>query len=97
MQLQQRLTALKIKNIEIEKMKRLQKNEIEKSRSFNVFVNTRRKNQFFQFLIFINLFFIYNIVIITVNESINSEKKFNKLFSLDKFIDKFDCEFIFFD
>ena len=58
MQLQQRLNILKIKNTKIEKIKRLQKNEIEKSCFFNVFVNTRRENQLFQFSTFIN-FFIY--------------------------------------
>ena len=80
MQLQQRLNALKISNAEIEKVKRLQKDENEKSRSFNFFINSRRENQFFQFSIFINLFFIHNIVIITVSDSVNDKKKFNKLF-----------------
>ena len=47
MQLQQQLNILKINNVKIEKIKRLQKDKIEKSRFFNVFVNTRRKNQFF--------------------------------------------------
>ena len=47
MQLQQRLNVLKINNIEIKKVKQLQKNEIEKLRSFNAFVNTRYKNSFF--------------------------------------------------
>ena len=56
MQLQQRLNVLKISNVKIEKIKRLQKNENEKSRSFNVFINSRRENQFFQFSIFINFF-----------------------------------------
>ena len=97
MQLQQRLNVLKISNVEIKKIKRLQKNEIKKSRFFNVFVNTRRENSFFQFSIFINFFFIYNIVIIIVNDFANNKKKFNKFFSFDKFIDKFNCEFIFFD
>ena len=63
-------------------MKRLQKSKIEKSRFFNVFANTRRKNQFFQFSIFINLFFIYNIVIIIVNEFINNKKKLINFFYL---------------
>ena len=97
MQLQQRLNVLKINNVKIEKMKRLQKNEIEKSRFFNAFVNTRQKNQFFQFSVFINLFFIYNIVTIITNNFVNNEKKFNKLFLFNKFIDKLNCEFIFFD
>ena len=97
MQLQQRLNVLKINNVKVEKMKQLQKNEIKKSCFFNVFVNTRRKNSFFQFSTFINLFFIYNIVIITVNDFANNKKKFNKLFSLDKFINKFNYEFTFFD
>ena len=96
-QLQQRLNALKINNVEIEKIKRLQKNKNEKSRFFNVFINSRRKNQFFQFSIFINFFFIHDIVIIIVNDFVNDEKKFNKLFFSNKFIDKFNCEFIFFD
>ena len=47
MQLQQRLNVLKISNIEIEKIKRLQKNEIKKSCFFSVFINTRRENFFF--------------------------------------------------
>ena len=97
MQLQQRLNVLKINNAEIEKVKRLQKSENEKSRFFNVFINSRWENQFFQFSIFINLFFIHDIVIITVNDFVNDKKKFNKLFFSNKFIDKFDCEFIFFD
>ena len=80
MQLQQRLNVLKISNAEIEKVKRLQKDENEKSRSFNFFINSRRENQFFQFSIFINLFFIHNIVIITVSDSVNDKKKFSKLF-----------------
>ena len=97
MQLQQRLNALKINNAEIEKVKRLQKDKNEKSRFFNVFINSRRKNQLFQFSIFINLFFIHDIVIITVNDFVNDKKKFNKLFFSNKFIDKFDYELIFFD
>ena len=97
MQLQQRLNALKISNVEIEKVKRLQKNENEKSRFFSVFINSRRENQLFQFSAFINLFFIYDIVTITVSDFVNDEKKFNKLFFSNKFIDKFDCELIFFD
>ena len=80
MQLQQRLNVLKISNVEIEKIKRLQKNENEKSRFFNVFINSRRENQFFQFSIFINFFFIHDIVIIIVNDFVNDEKKFNKFF-----------------
>lgn len=96
MQLQQRLNVLKINNVEIEKIKRLQKNKNKKSRFFNVFINSRRKNQLFQFSTFINFFFIYDIVIITINDFVNDEKNFNKLF-LNKFIDKFDREFIFFD
>ena len=47
MQLQQRLNVLKISNIEIEKVKRLQKDENEKSRFFSVFINSRQENQFF--------------------------------------------------
>ena len=97
MQLQQRLNVLKINNIEIKKVKQLQKNEIEKLRSFNAFVNTRYENSFFQFSTFINLFFIYNIVIIIVNNFANNKKKFNKLFSFNKFINKSNCELIFFD
>ena len=97
MQLQQRLNALKISNAEIEKVRRLQKGENEKSRSFNAFINSRRENQFFQFSTFINLFFIHDIVIITVSDFVNDEKKFSKLFLLNKFIDKLDCELIFFD
>ena len=97
MQLQQRLNALKINNAEIEKVKRLQKDKNEKSRFLNASINSRRKNQFFQFSIFINLFFIHNIVIITVSDFVNDEKKFNKFFFSNKFIDKFDCELIFFD
>ena len=97
MQLQQRLNVLKISNVEIEKIKRLQKSEIEKSRFFNVFVNTRRENSFFQFSIFINFFFIYNIVIIIISGFANDKKKINKLFSLNKFINKFNYELIFFD
>ena len=97
MQLQQRLNILKINNAKTKKIKRLQKNEIKKSRFFNVFVNTRRENSFFQFSTFINFFFIYNIVIITINDFANNKKKFNKLFSLDKFINKFNYKFIFFD
>ena len=80
MQLQQRLNVLKINNVKIEKVKRLQKNENEKSRSFNVFINSRRKNQFFQFSIFINFFFIHDIVIIIVSDFVNDKKKINKLF-----------------
>ena len=80
MQLQQRLNVLKINNIEIEKIKRLQKDENKKSRFFNVFINSRRKNQLFQFSIFINFFFIYDIVIIIVNDFVNNEKKFNEFF-----------------
>ena len=80
MQLQQRLNALKINNAEIEEVKRLQKNENEKSRSFSAFINSRRENQLFQFSIFINLFFIHDIVIINVNDFVNDKKKFNKLF-----------------
>ena len=91
------MNILKINNVETEKIKQLQKGEIEKLRFFSVFVNTRRENSFFQFSTFINFFFIYNIVIIIVNDFVSDKKKFNKLFSLDKFIDKFDCEFIFFD
>ena len=75
MQLQQRFDVLKINNAEIEKTKRLQKNENEKSRFFSVSVNTRRKNQHFQFLIFINLAFIYNIVIIIVSDFVKNLKK----------------------
>ena len=97
MQLQQRLNALKISNAEIEEIKRLQKNENEKLRSFSAFINSRRKNQFFQFSISINFFFIHDIVIITVSNFVNDKKKFNKLSFSDKFIDKFDCELIFFD
>ena len=80
MQLQQRLNALKINNAEIEEVKRLQKNENEKSRSFSAFINSRRENQLFQFSIFINFFFIHDIVIIIVNDFVNDEKKFNKFF-----------------
>ena len=97
MQLQQRLNALKISNVDVEKIKRLQKNKNEKSRFFNVFINSRRENQFFQFSIFINFFFIHDIVIIIVNDFVNDKKKFNKLFFSNKFIDKFDCKFTFFD
>ena len=97
MQLQQRLNALKINNVEIEKVKRLQKDKNEKSRFLNVFINSRRENQFFQFSIFINLFFIHDIVIIIVSDFVNDEKKFNKLFFSNKFIDKLNCELIFFD
>ena len=97
MQLQQRLNALKINNTKNKKIKRLQENENKKSNFFNAFVSTRRKNQLFQLSTFINLFFIYNIVIITVNDSKNGKKKFSKLFFSNKFIDKFNCEFIFFD
>ena len=97
MQLQQRLNALKISNTEIEKVKHLQKNENKKSRFFSVFINSRRENQFFQFSTFINFFFIHDIVIITISDFVNDEKKFNKLFFSNKFIDKFDCELIFFD
>ena len=44
MQLQQQLNILKINNIKIKKIKRLQKNENKKSYFFNIFVITRRKN-----------------------------------------------------
>ena len=47
MQLQQQLNILKISNVEAKKVKRLQKGEIEKSRFFSVFVNTRREIFFF--------------------------------------------------
>ena len=97
MQLQQRLNALKTSNAETEKIKRLQKGEIKKSRSFNAFINTRRENSSSQSSAFINLSSIYNIVIITINDFANDKKKFNKLFSLDKFIDKPNCELTFFD
>ena len=97
MQLQQRLNVLKINNAEVEKVKRLQKDENEKSRFFSVFINSRRENQLFQFSIFINFFFIYDIVITTVSDFVNDKKKFNKFFFSNKFIDKFDYELIFFD
>ena len=97
MQWQQRLNVLKINNVEIEKIKRFQKNEIEKSRFFNVFVNMRRNDHNFQFFVFTNFFFIHDIIIIIVNEFVNDNKKFNKFFSFDKFIDKFNCELTFFD
>ena len=58
MQLQQRLNVLKINNAEIEKVKRLQKDENEKSRFFNVFINSRRENQFFNFR-FLSIFFSF--------------------------------------
>ena len=95
--MQQQLNVLKISNVKTEKIKQLQKDEIKKSRFFSVFANTRRKNSFFQSSIFINFFFIYSIVIIIVNDFANDKKKFSKLFSFDKFIDKFDYELIFFD
>ena len=97
MQLQQRLNALKISNAEAEKIKRLQKDENEKSRSLSAFINSRRENQLFQSSTSINLFFIHDIVIITVSDSVNDEKKSSKLFFSNKFTDKPDCELIFFD
>ena len=97
MQLQQRLNALKTNNAETEKIRRLQKNENEKSRSLNASINSRRENQLFQSSTPINLFFIHDIVIITASDSVNDKKKFSKLFFSNKFIDKFDCELIFFD
>ena len=44
MQLQQRLNALKVSNVKIEKIKRLQKNKNEKLCFFSVSINSRRKN-----------------------------------------------------
>lgn len=49
MQLQQQLNALKISNIEIDKIRRLQKNEVEKSRFLSVSADTRREIFFFSF------------------------------------------------
>lgn len=97
MQLQQRLNVLKASNAEAEKVRRLQRDENEKSRFFSASINSRRENQLFQFSTSINFFFIHGIVTITVSDSLNGGKKFSKLSFSDKFTGKFDCELIFFD
>ena len=97
MQLQQRLNALETSNAETEEVRRLQGGENEKSRFPSASINSRRENQLFQSSAFINFFFIHGIVTITVSDSVNGEKKFSKLSFSNKFIDKFDCELIFFD
>ena len=97
MQLQQRLNVLKINNVKIEKVKRLQKMKM-KNRVLSVSLSIRvEKINFFNFRFLSIFFFIHDIVIIIVSDFVNDKKKFNKLFFSNKFIDKFDCEFIFFD
>ena len=97
MQLQQRLNVLKINNVKIEKVKRLQKMKM-KNRVLSVSLSIRvEKINFFNFRFLSIFFFIHDIVIIIVSDFVNDKKKFNKLFFSNKFIDKLDCEFIFFD
>ena len=74
MQLQQRLNVLKISNIKTEEIKRLQRNEIKKSRFFNVFVNTRREIFFFQFSTLIN-FFLFIILLLLLSAILQTIKK----------------------
>ena len=92
MQLQKELNVLKAFNEKVDQIDQLTRAAIEKSRSFVLFSISRSKNTSINNT---NLFIIHVINFIIVSDFISSDKKFNKLFSSNKFIDKKDESFKF--